>query len=610
MIASDIKRAIARVLRPTAVPVAREQTRPTHLARLRRTTVYFIYTQGTAKPLNLGKATQMLLEAEVATTGAWPSEEKVRLAPSLARIDVSVARARATEAFIETITTWRSLLAAVMFHPILSARALVFFIRGMRNEDTDASAQPEIDENGADPWDEIEALLLESQKVTVSERFLDADLFGGDAQAEDHFVRLFLRPTSHEIVIDGTSAEITVEPRLLLHRDGVIQLVAGFELPPHATVSQVVYGADMDAPLIIRSEVPETFRPDGATWVGGDWLEAPVAGVRYRRLHHDDEPSTVAEYMGFLADSVAGHISATLGDGWNGYPVVIAEADSCCADWAQQHPTELANLVAREGAAPGGRRLRDVTLRDFASFDDHSMFHTLASATIMNWRPWRPGIEDLNFTMLYEHALLLYWRARRVEREVRAVPSRRRRVTELSNTALFMDAEARGVFVRSGGARDIFRDVVGMLGVPEILQTVSKGLSLSSDRAAARASDRVARGGRNVALFGLAVATFAALPAIPQLFELVEAQREADPGSSWWVTLQTVISSPLQISGIFLAVIGLFGAVWVARVVVAVVTYLLQIRKRGYASHLSGYEVHLGQAMDIIDDSKRDASPQ
>ncbi|WP_139340636.1 hypothetical protein [Microbacterium sp. CSI-V] len=605
MIASDIKRAIARLIRPAAVPVEREETRPAHLARLRRATVYFVYTQGTAKPLNLGKATQMLLEAEVATTGAWPSEDKVRLAPSLARIDASVARARATAAFVETITTWRSLLAAVMFHPILLARALVFLIRGMRNEDPEASAQPEADENGADPWDEVEALLLESQKVTVSERFLDADLFGGDAQAEDHFVRLFLRPTSHEIVIDGTSTEITVEPRLLLHRDGVIQLVAGFELPRHATVSQVVYGANMDEPLIRRSEVPETFRPAGATWAGGDWLEAPVAGVRYRRLQHDEEPSTVAEYMSFLADNVAGHISATLGGGWNGYPVVIAEADSCCADWAQQHPAELANLVAREGVAPGGRRLRDVTLRDFASFDDHSMFHTLASATIMNWRPWQPGIKDLSFTMLYEHALLLYWRATRVEREVRTVPSKRRRVTELSQTALFMEAEARGVFVRAGGARDIFRDVAGTLGVPEILQTVSKGLSLSSDRAAARASDRVARGARNVAVFGLAVATFAAVPAVPQLFELVEAQREADPGSSWWVTLQTVISSPLQISGILLAVISLFGVVWVGRVVVAVVSYLWGIRKRGYASHLSGYEVDLEQPKNVTEDSTR-----
>lgn len=561
-----------------------------HPATFERTTVYFIWTQATKRPLVLGKATHRLLRAEIASTAAWPSEQTVRLPPSLARVDAGIARLRAASDFVDEIDGWRSLVGSALRHPRMLARVLRLAAQGRKRTPDEAE-----DEDSADPLDEVEMMLMDWQKVALLEREIDRSTFGGDAHLEDRFVRLMLRPTHHTLTVAGEAYDTVFEPRLLLHEEGVIQIAVGVELPAQSLLSGVVAGSSPESPIMSKSRIPEPFAPPHGKWAGGSWSDTLVSGVRERILPHD-EPADVGSYLEFLAGSVQDHIHAELDPHSLCFPVVITQPAVCCSDWSTGHPRELLALTSGVSAETSDQDLRAELPRDFAAFRDHSMFHSLASATVVHWDEWRPGIWDLNFTMLYEHATLLYARARRAERKTRLVPSKRRQISGLSQVALFMDAEARGAFVHAGTARTTFRDVLRELGVPEILDTLAKGLALANDRATARASERVARSTRNLTLFGLGIAVVAAIPATPQILSLIESQRAAHPDESWWASVQVLASSPLQLSALVLLAIAVYGLGWAGRIAFLVGRALWRFRKRGYESQLQNYSVSVGSA--------------
>lgn len=557
-----------------------------HAARFGHATVYFVLTQATAKPVNVGQAVERLLDAEVATTAAWPSEDGIRLAPSLAKVDRDAARLQAMYEMTHPATN-ESSVAVWRRHPFLSVQLITMALRNRRQS---TSTESELDGDSGnsleDTMSEIYTLVLDAQKVSLAERHLDAELLGGEAREEDRFARLLLRPTHHDLTVSGIEHRMTLEPRLLLHEDGAVQLTIGLSLPTGLDTTAIVEGSQPSSPLMTRSQIPEPYAGPKDKWADSTWSEELDAGVRLRDVSHDHSPANIGELLNVILGRVLSVIGIRGSGEWNLYPVVIAQAGDCCSDWAHNHPDSLALVAARSTPRPEERFLVDPG-RDFSAVSDHSIFVNLASALVIHWSAWSPGIDDLQFTLLLEHTMLVYSRLRRLERDIRLFPSRRRKVLRIYRTALQLAEESRGASIRAGTARDISRQLLKDLGSPEISETISQGLSMLSERAATRASEKSARTANRFALVGVIVAALASVPSIPAILNLIAKQKEADPNATAWAVIQNIVSSPLQLSVLVLSAIAAYAVLSFVVLVVRVTRLLLRTRKRGYSSRLS-----------------------
>lgn len=112
---------------------SRPAPEPAHEAVFGAATVYFVYTQPTAKPLDLGRSVHRLLQAEIARTAAWPSDERVRLAPSWAELDKDIRRLELLHDFAEHSDSFLSLVQNTARSP-LTALELLKAARNARRE--------------------------------------------------------------------------------------------------------------------------------------------------------------------------------------------------------------------------------------------------------------------------------------------------------------------------------------------------------------------------------------------------------------------------------------------------------------------------------------------
>jgi hypothetical protein len=190
--------------------------------------LYYVHTIPLRNSVNLGRAVEALLECELATSAAWPSEDVIRIAPSLAQVDRGAASLRDLVALQGTITTgWRSMLRAAVRRPRFMLRVMRGAVQAQgRQDDADA-------DDGAveDDLEEIHGILREAQKFSLLERQLERQILGGRDRHEDRFVRLFLRPTFHTVHVGDVTAPLVLEPRVLVHRDGAVQITVGVHLP-------------------------------------------------------------------------------------------------------------------------------------------------------------------------------------------------------------------------------------------------------------------------------------------------------------------------------------------------------------------------------------------
>jgi hypothetical protein len=570
-----------------------------HPARFAEATVYFVWTQATAMPINLGRAVQQLLDAEVATSAAWPSEERVRLAPSIAKLDRGVIKLRKIQSLIKSIEGISTLIRAAMRHPRVTTQMLVTSYKGRRTQgdsearSPDAAAERPLEDTLA----EIDGMLMDRQKVSIAERAIDAGLFGGEAQNEDHFVRLMLRSSRHEVDLIGTEHHLTIEPRLLLHKDGAMQLTIGMHLPAGVETSDLIAAAYPSLEYIVRSHIPEPYAGRRGTWVGGEWAAELDAGVRVRSLEHDGWAS-IYDYIGLVSDCVLKLIRARPYGEWNCYPIVMAQAGDCCSDWARIHYDDLMQVAARSEPKKASH-FQYLLGPDFSVQSDHAFYLNSASAFIVYWRRWSSGIGDLNVTLLFEHTMLVYSRLRRLERDIRKFPTRRREVHTTYRTALQLALEARGATIRWASARAISRHLLAELGATEIRATIDQGLSMLGERASARTDERAARGANRLALIGVLIAFIASIPGLPIILSMIEEQRRTNPNATAWSAIQTVAASPVLLSAMALSAVLLYLLLNVTVVTVRVVRYLFGMRKRGYASSLAGYRISVGDSSKL-----------
>lgn len=550
-------------------------------------------------------------------TAAWPSEQKVRLAPAWAKIDRDVQRLNQLKDFTSGVEGIRTLLRAATHNPVTALRVAGIMVAAHRANASPTPVQPDGDAattdgistggsataSAAEPEDimsELDGYLINFQKVSIAERALASNLLGGESQDEDHFVRLILRPSGLWVNVDGNDHELTVEPRVLLHQDGAIQITVGLHLPSGLEASQLIKAGYPSSNIISVSELPETYAAENDRWVSGTWLEDNDGGVRVRRITHD-EPAAVYDYLDILLQRILSITSSRAKGEWNCYPIIIAQEGSCCNEWEFNHKQDVVRISTRFDSE------KEVNLvlpppRDFSIRSDESFYVNLASAFILHRTPWKAGIGDLNVTLLLEYAMLVYTRTKQLESLIRQFPSKRRSIDAIYRRTLLLAVETRGSGVRSGSARTIFASLLRDLGVVEMQASVNQGISMLSELSNSRFAARTAKSGSRLAVIGVVVAVLANLPNIPKILDIISDQRRLHPGAPFWDVALALATSPLQLSTLILAAIAAYLMLNMLLIIGRVIQYLLSRRKRGYASTIGGYTLRIGEADDLEGD--------
>ncbi|WP_226532826.1 hypothetical protein [Microbacterium paraoxydans] len=584
-----IRRALNLATDAVPVPARSENL---HQAVLGEAVVYFAHTVPTSKPIDLGKAAKQLLDTELAVSAAWPSDRSARLPPSLERIERDLTRLQRLKTWTDNLNGFPSLVRGVFSHPVTAFR--VFRLLKVKRNDV-----PDEDEENSSLETvrvEVEKILVDAQKVTLMEKEIDADLFWSEREDLDAYVRFFLRATQHTIRIGDKEVSITLEPRLMLHREGVVQITVGVHLPPGCTPADAIDASFPGSPLFHSSRVPEPYASRGAKWAGGEWAEQPEGGVRVRVFDHE-EPASLYEWLEVLVGRILRGIGAFVGGASYTYPMIMVQAGACCTDWADNHARDIVHLAIRKVPRGSDR----VTLDPGPNLSIHAgmqVHATGGSVLLLHLRTWRAGILDLHHTLLYERIGLVYVRLRRLEQRISDFQTGKRDILRTYRRVLELEKEVRGAHYRAGTARDISRHVLTALGAFEILEVVRNGASMLGERASTRASLRAARAANRFALLGLTVAIFAAIPAIPSILMLIEQQRQADPEAGFWSLMQTLATSPLLLSALILGAAVLYGVAVFCVLAFRVIRYLVRLRKRGYVSRVEGYEIVLDEPVD------------
>jgi hypothetical protein len=576
----------------TGAEPAQARTSNVHQAILGDAVVYFAHTVPTSKRINLGRAAEHLLDTELAVSAAWPSDDSARIPPSVASIERDLARVGRLESWTDSVNGLPSLVKGVFFHPVLTFRLFRMLYANRDHASKENEDYPSVENTRV----EVEKILVNAQKVTLLEQQIDADLFWSEREDVDAYVRLFLRTTQHTIWIGDKEKTITLEPRLLLHRDGVVQITVGIHLPADCTPAEVIDASFPASPLFHSSRVPEPYASQASRWAGGEWSEQPESGVRVRVFEHP-EPASLYDWLEVLVGRIMRGIGAFQGGPSYTYPMIMAQAGACCTDWVENHTPDIVHLAIR--SIPRGDH--QITMDPGPNLSIHTgmrIHATGGSVLLLHLRTWRAGILDLHHTLLYERVGLVYVRLRRLEQRISGFQTGKREILQTYRSALELEKEVRGAHHRAGTARDISRHVLNALGAFEILEVVRNGSGMLGERASTRASLQAARAANRFALIGLVVAVFAAVPAIPSILSLIEQQREADPNAGIWSVTQTIATSPLLLSVLILGAAVLYGVVLFGLLTFRVIRYLVGLRKRGYVSRVEGYEIVVDETDD------------
>ncbi|WP_144880694.1 hypothetical protein [Microbacterium paraoxydans] len=563
---------------PVAAPLLEQ-----HDASWGNVTVYFVHTFTTKKPIVLGRAVHKLLRSEVARTAAWPSEEVVRLSPKLAQVDRSAVVLRRMKAWADD-PSWPSLSRLFLRHPVMVMKMLAS-IAHPPADDPESNESVDLD----DSIDGVERMLVEQQKILVMERATERDLFSHELTIDDPFVRLQMRGSYHTVLVGDEEIRVVFEPRLLLHRDGAVQITVGVSVPPGLNTSQLIGAIQPDSPILSHSEIPEPYAGRKSRWSGGEWAEDLDAGTRMRVIDHE-EPASFFDWVDMAEARVLSLIGASKDGTGLVYPVTMAEAGACCDNWESNHQHDVAQVTTLSLPA-SEEQLVYAPGPNMAASTGRLMHAEFGSALIVELRTWQPGADDLGYTLLFERTVLLFLRMRALEKKLVAVFTKPRDVRRTYRAALELEQEARGGHILHGSARDLAAHVLAALGAPGMLEVIGRGVTIMGERAATRASEKAARTANRFAAVSLLVAFVAAVPAIPSILDFVAAQRQANPDITAWSVVGELLASPLQLSVVLL---GVFAGVFLLNgliLAVKVIRVLWSYRKRGKASQVRGWRI-------------------
>ncbi|MFK3672418.1 hypothetical protein ACI2IX_19805 [Leifsonia aquatica] len=431
---------------------------------------------------------------------------------------------------------------------------------------------------------QAEMAYLDRQAVSFAIRHNDAHLFSGPDRDLDGFVRLMLRESYHHFVLPGSDKEhyVVLEPRLLLHESGVIQLDLVLRADGSFDVRQVLAMMWGPQPIIVRSQMSKpllrrTPWESLADFSSGEEDAAAPLGD----LVHATPVS--------MSDLLEVHLAAVLGvmreryDGWMVYPVTMLDVDDCCSDgeWRTSHREDLIRLAIR------GSVDREIASHvsvpvDLSMGHDHSLHANMGSAVYLQWKGSFPsGIAELDTVLLLEHALLQYMRLAKLEGRVSRLTLNERKLRSRFSESIRLLSELRQRDLRAGEARDIERHVLDALGAPEMRKVVETALELSSSAYAAFSAERASRRAWWITLAATVVALVVAVPSVGEILKSLPPQ---DDGETWilnparWLASQGFYGPWIAMG----ALVALVGIPWIA-------TFAWRHRPGRFASFRRGY---------------------
>ena len=552
-----------------------------HPATFANAAVHFTYAVHTRKPMKIARASRRLLQRDIAISAAWPSEERIRVAPRHAKHGRSLNRARSLVNLLNDVMregTWRSFFALVVRHPTQIARAYPLVIRRKvwpdlqkleaskkisslvrftirhpvfallyvwpnikinpfsRKGETDEPDEPDErlgdladhDDSWVDdalePIEKADALFLDRQLVSAAEREQDSHLFGGRDREWDGFVRLVLRESYHDLFVPGKgehyTEEVVFEPRLFLHWTGVAILTIQISTDSALSTRDLIELMWGPAPRIARSRMAEPL-------VKGTWLEQFVthwedskrdAGARLAMIEWEGAGLSMSDILHSQMELIARTIGARFRHSLT-YPVSIVQAGDCCTaeDFRHVHAEDITRITMR--------MMTETKLAahidrepDWASTADHSLFVNLGSSSYFQWEGDRPvGIPELQTTLVIEYGLSLYKRLQAMEEDVSRMRLGDRRLRTRYRNAILLFSELRQGDVRAGTARAIVRHLLRDMGADEMRPTIEAALNLASMAHSTVSAQKSSRRGWWLALVGTMVAIIVGFPTISNM---------------------------------------------------------------------------------------------
>ena len=586
--------------------------------------VHFVMTIRLIGEVELERWVRALLRSNIATSAAWPSEHAVRVAYSLRKEARRIATLRSmVSSYVrfQRDQNWRSTFGlAFRFprfglkvlrakwlqskvapyltamaddpragtiwslawrHPFFSLRlwSRARFSRdagewviGFGNRDA-ATTEDESDKADGDDWLarlrddllEAERNYLDRQVVSAAERRSDARLFSGPDRENDGFVRLILRSSYHDLRVPGVLGphHTVFEPRLMLHRSGIAQLDIAIridaEMDTQAVLSTmwgpepIVTRSEMSAPLLVGVDAGSI-----ADYSSGE-LDArePLAVLRH------PSPVSMATLLEIHMASITKVMKVEYTN-WLIYPIALVQARDCCppSEWKINHRKDLLRLISRSprmDAAPHVDLPEDLSMRAA-----EATFATRGSALVMRWsKPHLKGMAELQTTMVFEYALLLYMRLVALEQDVARMRLTDRGLRDRYKRAVALFSELRHGNVRAGEAQDIAKKLLIEFGAPDIRRTVETALELSASAHGTVSAERAARRSWWVGAAATAVAFLVAADPLRNLLAGLPPKSRVDlPGldALRWVAAQ-------DYWGPWIVLAAVLGVILVMRVV-------------------------------------------
>lgn len=556
--------------------------------------IHFVLTTEVPRGINIVTGSRRLLDSELADSAAWPSEAAIRVSKRMRSLARSIRRVRTLYADVkraDTERTWSAGIAFAMRHPRLGARHLRALWAPKVVADLDAllakqtiselarfvlkhpivglrrvlpnvrigpgrddaagttAEQPEPQENeldedegdkeGSNPLsslDEAEGLILDQQLISAVERASDAILFGGRDRDEDRFVRLKLRNSYHEIAVPGSSDTrgVVLEPRLLMHESGILQLNLRIDVEGPLDTEQVIEMMWASEPRVVRSKMSTPLLA-GSGWAQlvREFADEPDAGMPLGLIDH--------EFPASMTDVLMAHLNAIMAviharhHAWVVYPVAIVVPGGCCARsrWRLEHSVDVHRIAWR---ARGGRRIAEHVEppKDLSIRADHSLFATLGNAAYFQWEGEPPaGMDELYTVFVFEYALLIYMRLQAMERDVARMSLDERKLRKRYRDAIVLFSELRQGDIRAGEARDIVAHVLTQLGAEKMRSTIESALNLSGMAHSTVSAAKASRRSWWITLLATGVAILVAVPSLRQVLDA--AQREPVGSGSEWI---------------------------------------------------------------------------
>ncbi|EYT65562.1 hypothetical protein H489_0106825 [Curtobacterium flaccumfaciens UCD-AKU] len=429
--------------------------------------------------------------------------------------------------------------------------------------------------------------LAENIKVSAIERQVDARLYGVDPEDADPYVRLFLRNIYLTLTPELGGHEIVLEPRLLLHSRGLVQLTLALNAQDEIATRDAIDLSYSTHPIGSSILIPDVYLRAKEEYLAGKWSDVEDQGRRLRAITFD-EPTTISETLDLLAGVVFDVTKARPSGQWLTYAVVMTAPGSCCdnsEDWRVQHVSDMDQLALRKSPMDG-ERLRIDGGPEFASTDGTSDRPNVGSSLHVSYRPWAPGVHDLNTVLLIEHAISVHMRLAHLEQTIKRFRTRARAVERASRHAVRLFAEMRGSELRYGTARDQHTHLLNQLGATDMRATIEQSLSLLSAVSGARSDARTARLANRLAVIGIVVAAIAAIPVVPDALHVLRSAATSTD-SPWRAVLTGIAARPATLLVAAVTIAAAWMAIAASRAIILFGASLRHLIERGAKSPIT-----------------------